>query len=269
MTPQQQKQSFDDNGYLVVPDVLSPDELAALRQHVDGVLDGSIKPSSNTQPLEDFAIQWEPSVRDDPSVARRDKIRVAFHLAHTNDFFWRHATRPALLDVVSNLLGPDVTFYTDQMFVKPARHGSEVPFHQDQGYWPMVDPACMLLSCWVAIDDATIANGCVRMIPGSHKRALPHRHFPGTTQEWGLLPEDVEASREVAVELKAGSAMFHHSLTVHRSTPNHTDHARRGLVTIYMPSTLRLVRPWPFQYGFKLLRGREHTGCINENGNTP
>jgi hypothetical protein len=66
-----------------------------------------------------------------------------------------------------------------------------------------------------------------------------------------LLPEDVDAARETPVEVKAGSAMFHHSLNVHRSFPNTSDHGRRGLVTIYAPGEIRFVREWPFKYGFQ------------------
>ena len=241
----EQKQFFQDNGYLVVPDLLSPEQLHELRAKVDQVLDGTLKPESGR---DDFTLQMEPKIKDDPNVPRREKIRVAFHLCHNHSYFMQHVTRPEIKDVVEDLFGTGVRLYTDQLFVKPPHHGSEVPFHQDSAYWPQAEPN--IISCWVALDDATIENGCVRMIPGTHKAPIPHSEFPGT-QKYGLLEEQVDVSKEVPVEIKAGGAMFHHSLTVHRSFPNTSDYGRRGLVSIYLPENLKFLEPWEFEYGFQ------------------
>ncbi|MBO9606489.1 MAG: phytanoyl-CoA dioxygenase family protein [Paenibacillaceae bacterium] len=246
----EQKQFFEENGYVVVPDILSPVQLEELRLMIDKVMEGQLTPETGGV-TGDFHLQFEPALEHDPAVRRRDKIRVIFHMCHSHPFFWNHATRPEIVDVVESILGPKITLYTDQMFAKPAHHGSLVPFHQDAAYWPNVHPN--MLSCWVAIDDATMENGCVRMIPGSHKQAIPHSRYTGT-QSYGIPEEEVDISREVPVEIKAGGAMFHHSLTIHRSFPNRSDKARRGLVTIYMPSDLTFVKPWDFRYGFKQIR---------------
>lgn len=254
--PVDQKAFFQANGFLVVPQILSPAQMQEMRAMVDKMLDGEIRPEINepgsATPQDDFQLQLEPSVADDPTVPRRDKIRVAFHLCHTHPFFRMHATRPEILSIIENLLGPDVRLYTDQMFVKPPHHGSEVPFHQDHAYWTMMEPF-NAVSCWLALDDVTIGNGCVRMVPGTHHRLVPHHEFEGP-QSLGLLNEEVEAEREVPIEIKAGSAMFHHSLTIHRSFPNTSDYGRRGLVTIYMPADSHLVQPWDFRYGFRAVR---------------
>lgn len=255
------KATFDANGYVVVPDLLTPAELREMRQAVDQLLDGSMKPQSPNlrDTMDDFDIQWEPAIRDDATIARRDKVRVAFHLCHTHSFFWQHATRPRLLEVVTALLGPDVNLYTDQMFMKPAHHGSEVPLHQDSGYWPNAEPR--LLTCWTAIDDATIANGCVHVLPGTHKSPIEHKAFDHPTQPWGLTEDQVDLSTEVPVEIPAGGAMFHHSLLVHRSFPNTSDKARRGHATIYLPADLRFIGEWAFKFGFKpVARGGKPVG---------
>lgn len=247
-----QKKSFEDNGYLVVPDIIAKAQLEELRSKIDQVLDGAIKPETGGN-NGDFRLQMEPGIKDDPRIPRREKIRVAFDLCHTHSFFYNHATRPEILDVVESLLGPSIRLYTDQLFVKPAHHGSEVPYHQDHAYWKMAEPYNML-TCWLAVDDATLENGCVHMVPGSHKRLVPHHKFEGT-QAYGLLEEEVDSSLEVPVEIRAGGAMFHHSLTIHRSFPNRSDKGRRGLASIYMPGDVTFVSPWNFQYGFKLIRG--------------
>lgn len=252
--PAQQRECFDENGFVVVPDVLDQTQLAELRSMVDKALDGTI--SSDCDPnAADFHIQWEPTVQDDPNVARRDKIRVLFHLCHTHSYFWKLATSAAVLDAVENLIGPDIKLYTDQMFCKPAKHGSEVPWHHDSAYWPAAEPN--LLSCWLAIDDVTIENGCVRFIPGSHKSYVPHHEIVTTNpNNITCQPGTVDPTKEVPVEIKAGSMSIHHSLCVHRSLPNMSNRARRGLVMIYLPADLKFTQPWKFKYRFRLVRGK-------------
>lgn len=262
----EQKHFFSENGYLVIPNLISDEALEELRSMVDRVLDGTLAPAEGGGvnggggggAVRDFHLQLEPAIKDDPAIPRREKIRVVFHLCHTHPYFWGHATRPEILDAVRGLLGPRIKLYTDQMFVKPARHGSEVPFHQDHAYWTNIEPANML-TCWLALDDATIENGCVRVIPGTHKQRIPHIHLDNAVQTTGIPAESLDASLEVPVEIKAGGAMFHHSLVVHRSFPNDSDKGRRGLATIYMPSDFTFVDPnipsvsggWGFPYGFK------------------
>ncbi|MCC6445946.1 MAG: phytanoyl-CoA dioxygenase family protein [Armatimonadetes bacterium] len=253
-TPAQQKAFFEENGYLIVEDILNAEQLEELRRRVDIALEGK-EPQFG-----DFEIQWEPYARERPDLPRAQKIRVMFHLCHRDPFFWSHAVRPEILDIVELLIGPDIKIYTDQMFVKAPLQGTAVPYHQDSAYWPVEPPN--LVSCWMALDDATVENGCVRVIPGSHKALLPHHHYPESIQSLGLEDDEVDADREIPVELKAGSCMFHHSLLAHRSAPNRSPHYRKGLVTIYLPSTLRFTQPWDFKYGFKLLRGKEYPGSV-------
>jgi phytanoyl-CoA hydroxylase len=243
---------FDEQGFVVVPDFLPKAELAELREMMDQVRDGRLQPDRGE--ASEFAFQWEPRVKDDPSIAQRDKIRIVFHLAHTHSYFWRFIQQPRLLELVAALIGPTFNYYTDQTFFKPARHGSEVPWHQDSAYWPMVEPR--VLSAWLALDPVTVANGCVRFIPGSHRRAVPHHEIvTDNPNKLTTKPDFVDPSLEVPVEMAAGSICLHHSLTLHRSFPNTSDQPRGGMVMIFMPADLEFYQPWPFRYGFPKLRG--------------
>ena len=152
------------------------------------------------------------------------RIRPGFH-----DTLWN----AALLVPASQLLQGAVRFWHDQLFCKPARHGGNVSWHQDYSYWTRTSPLAHL-TCWIGLDDATEANGCLRYLPGSHR--------------WDLLPVtglagDMDAIRDVvteeqwdafqnpvSIELKAGEATFHHPLLVHGSTVNRTDSPRRAVV---------------------------------------
>jgi ectoine hydroxylase-related dioxygenase (phytanoyl-CoA dioxygenase family) len=254
ITRADQRACFVNNGFVVIPDVLDPKQLSELRSTVDEVMNGTIRPDRDPD-ASDFQIQWEPGVKDDPNLARRDKIRVIFHMCHAHSFFWQLATNARVLDAVENLIGPHIKFYTDQMFCKPALHGSEVPWHHDSAYWPDAEPN--LLSCWLAVDDVTVDNGCLQFLPGSHREHFPH-HVIQTSNPNNLTvqPGYADPAKQVPVEIKAGSMSIHHSLCVHRSLPNTSGRSRRGLILIYLPADLKFIRPWNFKYGFQLVRGR-------------
>ena len=123
-----QKNLFRENGYLVLEKFLNLEELQLLQQKIDGVQDGNIIPDISPG-IPEFQIQWEPRVQHLKNLSRREKIRVIFHLCHQHSYFRQLAVHPRLTEVVRNLLGNDIKLYTDQMFVKPALYGSEVPWH--------------------------------------------------------------------------------------------------------------------------------------------
>jgi ectoine hydroxylase-related dioxygenase (phytanoyl-CoA dioxygenase family) len=123
-----------------------------------------------------------------------------------------------------------------------------------------MDPPAVL-TCWGTIDEATVVNGCVHVIPGSHRVPVEHRDRT-EMQSRGILPAEVDVSRDVPVPLPAGGAMFHHSLLIHRSHPNSSPRYRRGLATIDLSANSRLTEPWDVTYGFRQLWGCSFSECI-------
>jgi ectoine hydroxylase-related dioxygenase (phytanoyl-CoA dioxygenase family) len=157
------------------------------------------------------------------------RIAPGFH-----DLLWH----PSFVMAASQLLGVNgkqvpVRFWHDQLFCKPAKHGGVVAWHQDYSYWTRTTPM-QHLTCWIGLDDSTVANGCVHYVPGSHRwNLLPITGLAGdmaaikevlTPEEWDQF------QKPVAVELKAGEATFHHPLMVHGSFANRTDRPRRAAV---------------------------------------
>jgi ectoine hydroxylase-related dioxygenase (phytanoyl-CoA dioxygenase family) len=130
------------------------------------------------------------------------------------------------------LLGGPVRFWHDQLFVKPAKDGGIVAWHQDYSYWTRTKPVSHL-TCWIGLDDSTIENGCVHYVPGSHKWELLPR---------GSLAGDMDAIKErlnedqrsrfapVPIELRAGEASFHHPMMIHGSFENRSSRPRRAAV---------------------------------------
>jgi len=165
-----------------------------------------------------------------------DPDRVLFHALGA----WRNAPgfhdllwNPAFTGAAGQLLGGSVRFWHDQLFCKPAQHGGVVAWHQDYSYWTRTSPMAHL-TCWIGLDDSTVANGCVQYVPGSHRwDLLPITGLAGDMNAiQTVLDEEQWAAfqKPVAAELKKGECTFHHPLTIHGSLENRTTIPRRATV---------------------------------------
>jgi hypothetical protein len=152
------------------------------------------------------------------------------------------ATRKEILDFVEQVIGPDIIFWGSSLFAKPAGTGKKVQWHQDSRWWPMRP----LITCtmWIAIDETTPENGCLRYIPGSHAwDVMPHLD----EVEQGLLgssiAEDlIDPSSARDILLKPGQFSLHQASLVHGSEANTSPRRRAGLVLRYMPATSHFDR---------------------------
>ena len=152
--------------------------------------------------------------------------------------FFEYATQPAFLDIVEQLIGPDIILWASTVFCKPAREGLEVPWHQDGQYWPIRPRATVTM--WIALDDSTVENGCMRVIPGSHRMG-DFTHEVSDREDLVLnnvlndSRVDLATARDVVLE--AGQFSLHDIEIVHGSQPNRSACRRAGLAIRYMPST--------------------------------
>jgi len=153
---------------------------------------------------------------------------------------------PRMTVPVCQLLGTDrARFFHDQIFYKPARHGGVVAWHQDYSYWTRTGPVGHI-TCFIALDDSTLENGCLHLVPGSHRwNLLPKVQLTGEQGEdmdsirSVMTPEQLAQFKPVPMQLKAGEVSFHHSLTLHGSYSNKSERPRRSLVLNYMkPDTI-------------------------------
>jgi phytanoyl-CoA hydroxylase len=139
------------------------------------------------------------------------------------------ATDPRWAPIVLPLVGTgDARLYWEQAVSKPPQARTELPWHQDNGYTPLVPEE--YVTCWLALDDADLDNGCLWVIPGSHRQGtLPHRNGAGPFRV-GHDGPDVDG---VAVPVARGSVLVFSSLLMHRSGPNVTDRQRRSWILQY------------------------------------
>lgn len=158
--------------------------------------------------------------------------------------FLHLARDPEIGEMIAQLIGEDVILWGCQAFCKPAGDGMEVPWHQDGHYWPIRPLATCTL--WLALDDSTVENGCLRVIPGSHRGARLHPHLKeerdDVTLNQRVAAEDFDEAAAHDVELAAGQMSLHDIYMIHGSNPNRSAKRRAGLAIRYMPATSHFDR---------------------------
>jgi ectoine hydroxylase-related dioxygenase (phytanoyl-CoA dioxygenase family) len=208
-----QVQQFHEQGYLGPFRAFSIDEMAELRAAIEDVLE-----------------------IDPPDHQRRD------HNRHLDDpTVYQVSTAPAIVDKFVSILGPDLLLWRAHMFVK--RPGDlSIPWHQDANYWPL-EPA-VVASAWLAIDPATTENSCVRLIPGTHRKIVPHIAVPeGVEAAWPVYadPSYFDTADAIDMELEPGEFFLFNERTLHFSDTNHSDTRRIGLSLRVIPPITRVL----------------------------
>lgn len=223
---------FKENGYWLAGKVLSDEFLARLHRAMDDVYAGRFETGKPP-----YAGGW----RDSGNPTEIRKTDNAHWANNTLRELVMHETIGAM---AGRLMGtPQVRLWHDQLLYKPgqgpqaASRAGNVGWHQDHGYWRCTVPD--LVTAWVAFDDVTLDNGCMQVVPGSHKWGLlPHSDFFNTDLDGMRTKLEAHVGHSIETQpcsLKAGAVSFHHCLTIHGSGPNSTRRPRRSLVLHVMP----------------------------------
>jgi len=218
-----QKAFFDENGYLVVPNILSTGELRQIREVTDRIIEQarSLRESNDIFTLERID-------RSDGAVIKR-----VFDPITLDDFYMDMVRHPRIIEVITALLGPNVQFHHSKAHLKQPHYGSEVVWHQDFPFFPHTnyDMAAVM----IAIDESTEENGCLRVAPGSHRWHVDDHSL--NDDGFFSLTEDEILNRPGAhiehVCVPAGGISVHHCLTLHSSLPNRSEKPRRSLIYEY------------------------------------
>jgi hypothetical protein len=259
MLSQDEIESYQQHGY-IVPRYRLPDELlASMRVSLDRL------------------IEENPERRPEHLVLRWGGGEQALA---THSGFLDYVRHPDLLDIVEQLLGPDIVCWGAHMFCKPAGHGLEVPWHQDGQYWPIRPLATCTM--WIALDDSTTANGCLRVIPGSHRSKTCYHHRlderPSLAINQSVADDQFDPAQAADVVLRAGQMSIHDVYMIHGSHANRSDKRRAGLAIRYMPATSLYDRSIKLTGGataikqdmsrrpIYLVRGRDRAGNDFETG---
>lgn len=173
---------------------------------------------------------------------------------------------PKVIDAVTRLIGgPDITLHLDQIFLKPGRTGMGTAWHQDNAYFKIPKPL-RGTAMWIAIHDATAANGTLRVVPNAWETLLPHERDGNSDHHIKCAPDEAKAE---TVELKAGGVIFFCYGTPHCTGDNTTDAERAGLAYHFLChdqtdeafyTTGRIGNPRPRLTGARATGGREEYG---------
>ena len=245
-----QIEHFRTEGYLAVPDFWSADEVRAMqielaRLKQDGKLhnvatDGDGKTHSQTRANLQLCPMWPHS-----------------------DFYRAMPFADKVVAAVGQLIGDPVLLHLDQVFLKPGGHGAGTNWHQDNAYFKIADPL-RGTALWTAVHDATLANGTMRIIPGSFREAYEHSRDPESDHHIRCYPDE---SRARFIELPAGGALFFAYGTAHSTGANTTDKERAGVALHFINVNVSQTAVGGFAPGKRpILSGLGASGGENESG---
>lgn len=167
-------------------------------------------------------------------ISRAGEISFTNNLAEQDDAIRDFVLRPEFVAISTQLLGPDIDLYWNQSVFKQPEGTKQFPWHQDDGYMA-VDPS-PYLTLWLALNGATPENGCISVLPGSHKRGL----VPHEPSDIGLQCHSLDhPDQGVLAPASAGSIVVFYSLLFHKSGSNRSKGTRKAYVIQYSPAGLR------------------------------
>lgn len=236
MLTDEQLRFYDENGYLRLGRILSEDELRALQRRIDDIMLGRVvyegmffQLDSETGRYGDLAgggyagptLNYR-KIQD----LERDPLFLAFMQA------------PLFREITRRLVGENVSCFRAMFMNKPARRGTVLPYHQDGGSQWGLDRE-RFVTVWTALDPATRANGCVQIVPGSHKLGLLSERGHTITPE-----QEAEHAKEedsLFLEAEPGESILLHNYVLHRSGINPSGQSRRAFSVVYMDAATRRV----------------------------
>lgn len=220
---------YHERGYLTIQHVLSPEEVEAALAGLLDLIDGR-RPEFRHIQFESGARALLPTMAADQ---KQDLVRKIFSFVDYEPRLRAVAEQPGILAVVRRILGEEPVLFEDKALIKPPKIGREKPWHQDHAYWNL-PLNTRVVTVWIALDPATIENGCMDVIPGSHQEG-PVVHF--RRRDWQICDTQVGVQRVVAAPVASGGCLFFDSYLHHGTPANHSAQRRRALQFVYVPAS--------------------------------
>lgn len=210
--------NFRGKGFLLYKKPVLPEEkFAALKQHFE-------------EKLELLPPEVRPEEMDVP------------HFTDPKLFEWLFADE--ILDLVEPIIGPDIALFSSHFICKPRGNGKRVPWHEDASYWKQMITPIEAVTVWLAIDDSTIQNGCMYVIPESQRNGVSE--YDEVDNVRNLFPTEIKQGRfdetkAVPLELLANEASLHDSGLIHGSPANNSNMRRTGYTMRYMSTAVKTL----------------------------
>lgn len=236
--------TWRDNGFVCLGRVAPLHEIQALCNRIDEIMLGEVS-------YPDMLMQLCPSAADDPEKSRQTKVFKGSSLKYRkiqdleqDPLFLAYIQHPLFRDITSKLISEEVSVFRSMFMNKPAEHGTLLNWHQDgTGSWGLSIPP--VVTIWTALDATSVANGCLQIIPGSHKSMINTNHDQLHPEQ---IPVHAPEKKRLHLELEQGEVVLLHNWTLHRSEPNTTNRPRRAFSVCYIDTTTvhnGTGRTWP------------------------
>lgn len=248
MLTRDQIASYEENGFLVIEDILPQSDIARARQVVAEFVERSRAVTQH-----DSVYDLEPG-----HSAEQPRVRRLKDPCSLDPIFSQIGFAGPVLDCIADLIGPDIRYQASKLNLKSPSFGSPVEWHQDFAFYPHSNDD--LLAVGYALDDCTLENGCMLMLPGSHHGKILDHHQDGAfVGAVDVAQQGVDTSKAVPVTVCAGGISLHHCRMLHASAPN-TSRQPRRLFLIQFAA----LDAWPMTetvadiaaFDAKILRGR-------------
>ncbi len=207
----EQIEFFQSEGYLIASRFFNAEETAALQNEIERFKREGLLHNVRTE-------------GDGKTLSSQKQNLQLCPMSPHSRLFKAFPFHPKVTAAVAELIGDPVVLHLDQVFLKPARHGTGTSWHQDNGYFEIPDPL-KGTALWTAVHDANLDNGTLEVIPGSFRESLPHSRDPESNHHVRCYPDE---SQTVPAILEAGGVIFFAYGTAHCTRANRTDKDRAG-----------------------------------------
>jgi phytanoyl-CoA hydroxylase len=261
-SPEQRRQ-YQEQGYVVERGFFGRGETDTWMRRFVALAGGEIEPPAEMLVMRDVMVA-KGAVRPRGPLAAIAKVQDF----HNDPVLFGYARHPALLDWVEAFCGgPDLKAIHTMLINKPPDVDGRHPLHQDLLYFPF-RPADAIVGTWTALEPCTRENGCLVVLPGTHKGELLPHELPDwdyvNFAYFGVKGVDADSAR-VHLEMEPGDTVFFHPLLLHGSGRNRTDGFRRAISAHYASAACRFLpgaEPVGQKRPYLLVRGQAHPGCI-------
>ena len=234
MLSESQLAEYQDKGHLTINNFYRPETVAQIITEINIWAD-EVRADLSSQ---DQRWYFEQNVPEGISLFRKLDNPI-----YQREILRRLIVTPELLSIGEQLIGKALTVFFSQVFMKPAKYGGPKPVHQDNYYFGPEDEN-RVLTIWLAIDNATVENGCLYFGDGSHHTGV-HQHVAPPDEPFNLMvPEEVAAEFPMTpAPVDAGGISLHHGNTFHQSSGNKSEFPRRALAMHFIPQDMTLINP--------------------------
>jgi phytanoyl-CoA hydroxylase len=231
-------EQFWREGYLVFDCLLNRSEVDCSIEAIMDIIRGRSKGSK---------IQFVRRMNESATMEERElAARKVYDYIDHEPRLREVAYHPAILEICRRLLGEEAKVAQDQTILKPPTGGAEKPWHQDMAYGPLAYTK-PVIGFWIALDEADLDNGCMHVIPYSHREGgVPHY----AVRDWQLCDISVQVEKDAAVPLKPGGVLVFHGLLHHGTPPNFSTKRRRSLQIHYAPESAEKMTPREYKRMF-------------------